>query len=51
MPVIPTIVSVDDHVIEPPTCGPTGCRRSTSTSGHGSSTPIKKITFVGGVLA
>ena len=38
MPEIPTIVSVDDHVIEPPTCGPTDCPRSTSTSARGSST-------------
>ena len=26
------IFSVDDHIVEPPTSGPIGCRRSTATS-------------------
>ena len=27
---LPKIISVDDHVVEPPTCGRPGCRRSTA---------------------
>ena len=33
---LPKIISVDDHVVEPPTCGRTGSRRSTTTSARAS---------------
>ena len=38
----PKIISVDDHVVEPPTSGRTASPRSTTTSGRGSSQPRRE---------
>ena len=36
---LPGIISVDDHVVEPPRCGRTGCRPACATRVLGSSRP------------